>query len=66
MMLILAQNQTLNVQSATRGLNKPISRKAGFFLFGALRPESNGRFSAGCSILLVAQTALIELACLRK
>ena len=44
---ILLQNLNTNFNRATRGLNKPVSRQAGFSLFGALRPESNGRFSVG-------------------
>ena len=44
---ILLQNLNINSHRATRGLNKPVSRQAGFSLFGALRPESNGRLSVG-------------------
>ena len=47
MTLILTPNSIYNFLSATRGLNKPISAKGGFSLFGALRPESNGRFGVG-------------------
>ena len=58
MKLILLQNLNLNSYSATRGLNKPISAKDGFSLFGALRPESNGRFGVGVLNFVVKFTSL--------
>ncbi len=48
---ILIQNLTLNSNRATRGLNKPESRFAGYSYSLALRPEINGRLWAGCSVL---------------
>jgi len=48
---ILLQNLITNSHRATRGLNKPIRAHKDFMcsvsLFGALRPESNGRLSVG-------------------
>ena len=54
---ISLQNLTLNLYCATRGLNKPLSAKGGFFLFGALRRKNSGRFSVGVLNVIVKFTS---------